>query len=76
MTLGSQLKLMGHGPLLPPPSAMALGIDHFSLLQFVNDWEVDFHIIGNWDDLLGAITQGQGFAISNSSFKSQQGVAA
>jgi len=55
---------------------MTSGIDHFSSLQFIKDWEVDFHIIGNWDDLLGAITQGQGFAASDGSFKSQQGVAA
>jgi len=52
------------------------GIDCFSSLQFVKDWEVSFHIIGNWADLLSMITQGHGFAVSDGTFKSQQGAAA
>jgi len=73
--LGSRLKLTGHGLLMPLPPAMS-GIDCFSLLQFVKDWEVNFHIIGNWADLSGAIIQGHGFTVSNGSFQSQQGATA
>jgi len=73
--LGRRLKLTGHSLLLPSPPATS-GIDCFSLLQFAKDWEVSFHIIGNWDDLLSAITQGYSFAVSDGSFKSQQGAAA
>jgi len=66
---------MGHCGLMPSTPDKS-GIDHFSSLQFVKDWEVNFHIIGNCDDLLSAITQGHGFAVSDGSFKSQQGATA
>jgi len=66
---------MGHGSILPPLASLP-GIQHFPSLQFMKEWEVNFYIIGNWDKLVREVTQGWGYAVSNSSFKAQQGVAA
>jgi len=71
----SRIKLTGHGPILPPPASLP-GIQQFPSLQFVKDWEVNFHIISNWNKLVLEVTQGRGYAVSNSSFKAHQGAAA
>jgi len=42
----------------------------------VKDWEVNFHIIGNWDELVQEVTLGRGYAVSDGSFKANQGAAA
>jgi len=51
------------------------GLHHFSALRFVTDWEVNFHIVRNWDALTRKVLQGQGYAVSDSSFKTNQGTA-
>jgi len=55
---------------------MIPGIQYFSSLQFAIDWEVNFHIIGNWEELTREVIQGRGYAVSNGSFKTHQGAAA
>jgi len=45
MAIGNWLKLTGHSPLLPSPVAMP-SIHCFPSLQFVKDWEVNFHETG------------------------------
>jgi len=46
----SRITLTGHGPILPLPTVIP-GIQHFLSLQFAIDWEVNFHFIGNWEEL-------------------------
>jgi len=55
---------------------MQTGPQSFSSLRFVSDWEVNYHIIGNWEDLSNDILTGHGYAVSNGSFKPNQGSAA
>jgi len=69
------LTLTGHGPI-QPPSPMQPGLQSFSSLHFVLDWEVNYHIIGNWEELSRDILAGRGYAVSDGSFKSNQGSVA
>ncbi len=69
------LTLTGHGPIRPP-SPMQPGPQSFSSLRFVSDWAVNYHIIGSWKDLFNDILTGRGYAISDGSFKQNQGSAA
>jgi len=66
---------MGHDPILPTPATLR-GIQHFPAFQFVKDWEVNFHIVGNWENLMWEVIQGLGYAVSDGSYKPQQGAAA
>jgi len=74
-TLTNSLKLMGHSPILSSPNTIT-GISNIHKLQFSQDWEFDFQIIGSWDDLREDVIDGYGFAVSDGLFKSQQGAAA
>jgi len=55
---------------------MQPGLQSFSSLHFVSDWEVNYHIIGNWEELSCYILAGHSYAVSDGSFKSNQGSAA
>jgi len=74
-TTTGNLTLTGHGPIRPP-SPLQSGPLAFSSLRFVSDWAVNYHIIGSWNDLSHDILTGHGFAVSNGSFKPNQGSAA
>jgi len=65
----------GHGPIWPL-SPTPTGLQSFSTLRFVSDWEVQYHIVGNWAELSSNILTGRGYAISDGSFKTHQGSAA
>jgi len=67
--------MTGHGPIRPS-SPMPPGLQSFSALRFVSDWEVTYHIIGNWEELSRDILDGRGYAVSDGSFKTNQGSAA
>jgi len=67
----SHITLTGHGLIKSPPTTIP-GIHYFASLQFAIDWEVNFHIIGNWEELTQEVIQGRGYAVSDGSFKTHQ----
>jgi len=69
------LTLTGHDPIQPPSPTLS-GLQSFSSLRFVSDWEVNHHIIGNWEELTCDILAGCGYAVSDGSFKTNQGSVA
>jgi len=71
---GNHWKLTGHGASIST-FPTRFGIVSFWTLHFVKDWEFDFQIVGSWEALVCDVMQGQGFAVSDGSFKPQQGAA-
>jgi len=71
----SCITLTGHGPIQPPPTTIP-SIQYFLSLQFAIDWEVNFHITGNWEELTQEVIHGKGYVVSDGSFKTHKGAAA
>jgi len=72
---GDCIRLIGYGSIEWVAKAPSQSIEYFLQLQFAWDWELEVHPMGLWQFLLQELHLGNGFAMSDGSFRQGTGAA-